>query len=315
MHPLAGWHRRIGGVRRGHLGLAWDRDAGIEAVGLSARFTLPTHAGEVEVLIIAVPDLVDRLVADQRRALALQVRAAQIAESLGASAIGLGSALAVVAGRGEALREHTRLPVTTGHAATAWAAGVILRQQLVGAEPVGVIGFKGAVGDAVAARLAAEGREVWVDAVGPAATRRARELGCQADDPVGVARRARVLLGASTTGPVLEPRQMPPDRVLVDLALPPTLAPGARPPGLRVIGGETLSVPGPIRAGFWGQVWLGMANYGRGRVFACLAEPMAMALGGHPGWSQGRRLAPEAVADVGATLTGLGYRPVSDPRR
>jgi predicted amino acid dehydrogenase len=314
VHPLAGFQRRLMGIRRVHGPLVLGQPAGVDAVGVSAKIRIPTAVGEAEGLIVAVPDLADELVADQSRALALEERAARVAEAEGALVIGLGSALAVVAGRGQPLSQATRLPVTTGHASTAWATAAITK--LVLAErglpkgPVAVLGFQGAVGEAVAGLLAQEGVEIWVDGSSPAAEKRARQLGCVPATLAEAVGRCTIVVGASTTGPVLDPALLVPDTTLVDLALPPTLSPGPTPPGFRVVAGEALRVPGRLRGGFWGAIWLLLAQYGRGNVYACLAEPAAMALTGERGWSHGRRLSLESVRTAGSVLTHLGFRPL-----
>lgn len=298
------------GVRRGHLPLALDGDAGIDAVGITARITLPTLLGPVEGVIVSVPDLPDRLVTDQQRALAHELRAVQLAEQAGVRAIGLGSALGVVAGRGAPLAAHTNLPVTTGDASTAWAcARITARLATEHPGPIGVIGAKGTVGDAVVQWLVDAGHEVLVDVQGRAA-RRAETVGARAVDRETLLERCRLVVGASTTGPVLSPSELSPGTRLVDLALPPTLEPGPLPSGCRVFAGETLVVPGRIRAGFWGRVWLTMAAYGRGCVFACLAEPIALAL--EPGVidSRARRLPLDQVKAAGQALEHLGFHPV-----
>ena len=287
-------------------------EAGIEAVGQIADVYIETAEGPAQGLIIGVPDTADALVADQRRALALQVRAAEIAQDAGAKYIGLGNALAVVAGRGEALSGVCPLPVTTGHAATAWACAKIATEVLQQRKQrrVGLVGFGGTVGQAVAAVLRRQDIEVHVDASGKKVTRQAQSLGCIPCELEELARKSDILIGASTTGPMLDPGWLRDGATLVDLALPPTLRPGRRPPGLTVVGGETLEVPGALRGGFWGTLWLTFANYGHGAIYACLAEPVAMAMRSRRGWSQGRRLTPEAVAEVGENLEVLGFRAV-----
>jgi predicted amino acid dehydrogenase len=313
VHPLQGWHRRLLGIRRMHGPLVAEAIGGIEAVGVSARLRLPTSRGEVEGVVVAVPDVAGDLVANQGRALELAARAAAIAESEGARAIGLGNALAVVAGRGAELAARAHVPVTTGHASTAWACSEIVREVLGGGRgPVGLLGFAGTVGDAIAGRLAETAVEVRVEARGAAATRRAAALKCVAVDTIEDVAACAVVVGASTTGPVIDASALRPDAVLIDLALPPTLRPGPVPAGVRRVAGETLSVPGRIHAGFWGAIWLLLAPYPRGTVFACLAEPAAIAAGYAPPGG-GRRLDPDAVERAGASLRALGFVPTARP--
>lgn len=315
VHPLLPFHRRLLGVRQLNVPLALGGDVAVDGVGITGRIKLPTSSGPVDGVIVAVPDLADRLVADQSRALAFELAALRIAEREQVAALGLGNALAVVAGRGAELQRHTSVPVTTGQAATAWACGAIAREVLgehgMPRGPVGVLGFAGTVGEAVALGFRARGIGTWVDATSRAAERKAADHGCEIGSPDEIVRTCRVIVGAATTGPVLDPRIVPADRVLVDLALPPTLGPGPRPPGLVVIAGERLRVPGRRRGSFWGRIWLELAPYGRRSVYACLAEPAAMAISGEGPFSGGRRLDLESVERVGALLLRLGFEPVS----
>ncbi len=311
VHPLRRWQRPLLGVRLLHLPLFLGHDAGIDGVGAVARVDVETAAGWCRGLVVSVPDTAERLAAEQGRALAHQERAAQVAMGVGVRAIGLGNALAVVAGRGKALAERTATPVTTGNASTAWACATITKQVLAdrGAPrgPVGLLGFRGTVGEAVAATLAADGVEVFVDVAGRAA-RTAEQLGCVPVSLDDLLRRPSVFVGASTTGPVIPAARLPTGAILVDLALPPTLEPGPRPSGLRVVAGERLRLPGAVRRDVWGAIWLALARYGRGCVFACFAEPIAIALGGVV--PSGRHLSVDDVAAAGAQLSRLGFRPV-----
>lgn len=314
VHPLVRWQRRVLGVRLAHLPLALGGPAGVDGVGEIARVVLNTTRGPARCAVIGVPDVAEDLATDQHRALALQKRAAGVAMALGARAIGLGNALAVVAGRGSALASAVDTRVTTGHASTAWAAASIVGQVLedrgTPRGPVGVLGFRGTVGHGAAALLRAQGVEVWVDARGHAA-RLADDLGCRPVPLEEVPRHATVLLGASTTGPVLDPCHLQEGTILVDLSLPPTLRPGPRPRGLRIVAGERLVVTGGIRRDGWGVLWLWMAQYGRGAVFACFAEPAALALTQEPPFSGGRRLSVAAMRRAGDALVGLGFRAVA----
>ena len=145
VHPLVAWHRRILGVRRWHLPLMLGKDdVGIDGVGVVGQVRIPTLQGYMTGLIIAIPDTADRLAQNQQRAAALRHRAAQIAIEHGAHTIGLGNALAVVAGRGAFMAERISKPVTTGDASTAWTCAqittkAISKHQLEN-EPIGLLG-------------------------------------------------------------------------------------------------------------------------------------------------------------------------------
>ncbi|MFK7930640.1 MAG: hypothetical protein AB8H79_20810 [Myxococcota bacterium] len=278
-----------------------------------ATLRFHTRRGWVTGHIISVPDLPEQLVGDQARAEGLQLRAVQLAADLGASVVGLGSALAVVAGRGEAASERVGIPVTTGHAATAWACADLARQAS-GDEAVGVLGFRSTVGDAVAALLA-EDRVIKVAARGAADHRRAKTLGVSACPEQELLSTCSVLVGAATSGPSVDPAALAPGTVLVDLSNPPSLKPGPTAAGVVVLAGETVSWPGAVRSGGWGTLWRAFAGYEGGLAYACLAEPLAAAAMGCEPWSAGRRLDAARVRACGATLTELGFRPTLHRRR
>lgn len=310
IHPLAPWQRRLLGVRHRDPRLLGGRHT--DRVRAFGRLRVETSLGHVEGVLIDVPDLPDALVADQIRALALQRQAATVAAAAGASVIGLGSALAVVAGRGRALDGETDLAVTTGQAATAWTCAALTRQVL-GDEPVGILGATGTVGAAVARALTGASRVLAV-----ARGRTASHLeahGVEVTDEATLLRTCRVVVGARTTGPTLSPGALHPGTVLIDLANPPSLHPGPLPPGVVVLAGETLAWPGRIGGDGWGRIWRRLAGYEGGSAYACLVEPLAVAALGEGPWSTGRSLDPDAVDAAGAALTRLGFRPRLHARR
>jgi len=314
VHPIFGWHRVILGVRRFHLPLFLGEDTvGTDGVGVIGDVDLPTNLGTVRGLIIAVPDTGDQLVTHQHRAEALRNRAAHIAVEAGVRTIGLGNALAIVAGRGTLLQQSLPVPVTTGEACTAWTCArlveMALTQHHLLGQPIGLLGFKGTVGHAVAAWLTDRGHRVWVAVTGASAGV-AKELGCSVVTTEALIEGCPLLIGANTTGPILDGRKLVKTQLLIDLALPPTLTRNTRPKHLRVYGGETLRVPGRIRAGFWGHLWLMFAGYGRGCIYACLAEPAVGAALGPEHCQRGRRLTVSDLDKAGRALLELGFHPV-----
>jgi predicted amino acid dehydrogenase len=241
---------------------------------------------DVEGVVVGVPLLPDELLADQAKALAWMERAVQVAAPV--AYVGLGSVLAVVAGRGQALSEACGLPVTTGNAATAWAATTITRQIAEG-RPVAVLGGRGAVGKAVAELLAADGLPVALDPV-----------------DVGL---YEVVVGAHTTGGVLPPTALRPGATLVDVALPPTLS-GPPPPGVTVLAGESVALPPGWRRDVWGHLFHVLAGYGWRSVYACLLEPLIAArVGRATPFAQGRRLDVSAIKAFGDAAEAAGFRP------
>ena len=193
VHPLVPLARRLQGLRCGSAGIALGVRAGTDPddCGVLARLR---YRG-VEGVIVGVPMLPTELLADQERALRCMLRAVQIAGPV--AHVGLGSVLSVVAGRGAALQAACGIPVTTGNAATAWAAWRIAERVAAGRR-VGVIGAKGSVGRALVELLGA------------------------APDPQDLGE-FEVLVGAHTTGGMVDPGRLRAGAQLVDVALPPTL--------------------------------------------------------------------------------------------
>ena len=268
-------------------------------------FSTPDARG----LVISIPKMPPWLLENQDAALELM---ASYARPLEVDAVGLGSLLAVIAGRGEPLAQALDVPVTTGAAATSWAAientlGVAER---LGVTEVAVLGFSGAVGQAVAVGLKAAGLEVAVGVRGKALARRAERLGlAHGSDVEAVAGRALVV-GAATTGGTLEPSALAPGTVLLDVALPPTLKEGPRPKGVRVFAAEALELPDGWTKGFWGGLYHYVSGYGPSVVYACLLEPMVLALSGRDRpFALGRRVDPQDLAEFGRLARDLGLTP------
>ena len=282
VHPLVRSARRLAALRTGRVRLlATDRPT-IDDIAVYARIGF----GEVEGVVVGLPLLPDELLADQARALLWMERAVQIAAPVGH--VGLGSVLAVVAGRGTALAEACGLPVTTGNAATAWAATSITHRIAAG-RPVAVLGGRGAVGRAVADVLAADGLSVAVDPVDVSAY--------------------EVVVGAHTTGGVLAPSALHPRATLVDVALPPTLS-GPPPAGVTVLAGESVALPEGWRRDVWGHLFHVVAGYGWTGVYACVLEPLIAArIGRETPFAQGRRLDVAAVRAFGAAAEHAGFHP------
>jgi predicted amino acid dehydrogenase len=278
VHPLVPAARRLMGLRTGRPGLLFGRRDGTDPDDCAelARFA---YRG-VEGVIIGVPLLPEQLLADQEGALRSMQRAVQIAGAV--RAVGLGSVLSVVAGRGVALQERCGLPVTTGNAATAWAAWRTA-ERLRGGRPVGVIGGRTTVGRALTELLGATA------------------------DPQDL-RDFRLLVGCHTTGGTVDPARLAAGTTLVDVALPPTLT-GPPPPGVEVVPGERLPLPAGWTRNGWAWCFHVAAGYGLQHVYACLLEPLVAVLEGRDTpWQQGRALTADTVRAFGdaAARAGLG---------
>ena len=307
VHPLTQLQCGVVGVRRLRMGMV---------VGLSGKGGPPGKIcdlsvdGVVHGEIISVPWTPQELLEDQDGAVEAMVTAVEQLE--GVTAVGLGSLLAVVGSRGQALAGQVSVPVTTGAAATAWAAignaEVVAKSR--GNNRISVIGFGGAVGRVVAEGLADKGFEVIAGGVGVRLEREAAKIGVQLMSPESAAGASQVIVGASTTGGILEPSVLQEGAILLDVALPPTLKAGALPSGAKVLPGEAVTLPDGWRRGFWGTLYHWLSGYGTDQIFACLAEPMVMSVTGRSApFSLGRRVTLADVEEFAEAVNCLGLTP------
>ena len=273
----------------------------------SGRICLLEMPGVAQGEVISLPWMPSELIEDQASAVDEMV---DLVEGLdGVQAVGLGSLLAVVGSRGEALAKRTEVPITSGAAATTWAAmkNTLRVLEVTGESSVAMVGFSGTVGEALGEALGRAGVEVWVGAKGKAVARRAASLGLKHASVEEAVRGRRIVVGAGTTGAVLEPSILEPHSILLDVALPSSLKKGRRPAGLQVLAAEAVALPKGWKRGFWGRLYHLLAGYGPSQIYACLAEPMVMAAQGRTEpFAQGRRLSLEAVDDFGEAAQSMG---------
>jgi len=219
-------------------------------------------------------------------------------------AVGLGSLCAVIAGRGEGLSTEVATPITTGSAATAWALLENIAQLHDGG-PIAIVGSRSPVGQVVADTLVSAGWAVRVDS-----PRTAHRLGLAAHDSLAqTIRGATLIVGAGTTGGILDPQILPNSACLIDVAIPSTLS-GPPPRGVCLYSGEALTAPKTWVRGGWGSLYHLLSGYGYNQVYACLAEALVMAVTGRTQpFSIGRSIDPESVKEFGHTAKELGFRP------
>jgi len=317
VHPFTDPVRRIAALRTARPRLAASRhpQPGHDDARPICRLVLDTPERLVEGIVVTVPLLPHQLLDDQEAALTM-MRAALARAGGAVDVVGLGSVLAVVAGRGTALQEEIWQPVTTGAAATAWAAAENAKAAAMGLGvwprgPIAVLGHRGTVGSAVLDLLQEDGAvQLHVAARGGQA-RRARGQGLEPfDDTAAAVAGCPVVVGASTTGGILAPAALERGAVLVDVAIPRTLSGPARR-GTRVLAGEAVVPPPSYRRGNWGAFYHLLATYGPSHLFACLVEPMLMAAEGRTEpFAQGRRVASADLRDIRRCAARWGFQPV-----
>ena len=278
-------------------------------------------AGQAQGIIIGAALDPQQMLDDQDRAMRRMMRGAALARAWAADqggalgAVGLGSLCAVVAGRGTALAEQVPEPVTTGGAATAWALwqntrAVAAATRAAGRDPgpIAVLGARSPVGTAVAALLVADGEAVRLDNRRAARAVQGDRV-TVADGPAAAAAGCDLVVGAGPTGAMAPASALKPGAVVIDVAIPATFT-GPRPPGVIELAGEALSLPEGWERGFWGRLYHLISGYGPRQVFACLVEPLVLAVEGRTApFALGRRLDLQSVRDFGRGAERLGFGP------
>ncbi|MET8042739.1 aminotransferase class III-fold pyridoxal phosphate-dependent enzyme [Micromonospora sp. NPDC005215] len=275
-----------------------ESDAGGRCTG-DVRY-LPHSAAE----LLGRPGEASRFVATQVRRLA----------DAGAELVGLGGATSIVGSRGVATARRAGVAVTSGNSLTAYAAHAlvttVLARLAVPAEEaeICVVGWPGTVAGAIANRLIADGcRLVLVTRPGrPPGSERERlpavGRATVTEDLAGSLARTRLVVAASSAGGLIDPAVLLPGTVVVDVALPRDVAPGAgHRSDILVLDGGLVRTDERIR--FDGSN-LGPTT----QLNGCLAETVVLALDGRAeSWSLGRHLEPGAVAEIGEMARRHGF--------
>ena len=306
VHALSPLHRQVMGLRFRHWSLVSGAANGSDPQHIRHICTFrygEQYVGEV----VGVPMPPELFLEDPELALKRLIRAVHWSarDGIQPAAIGLGSLCSVVAGRGEALQAHFEVPVTTGHAGTTWCLYRNISQRLAqtGPQPVAIVGASSPVGTALTKMLSRDGVSLFVDS-----KRAARKTNAVvASTAEEAASRAKIVAGAATTGPYLDPTCLMSGTQLFDIALPQTL--NDKPAeDIQVWTGETMSMPSQWRRGFWGPIYHLVSGYGWNTVLACLLEPlMVLAAGDGLPLAQGRVIQAESVMRFGEKASALGF--------
>ena len=308
VHALTPLHRRLMGVAMGRPGLALGLRSGVDPsqTGRICRFELE---GVAEGWVVGVPLLPAQMLMDQNRAVDRVVSSVSCVEEWDQQeleAVGLGSLFGVVGARGEAVAERLSMPVTNGGAATAWALSqnTLATVAQVGVNRVAIVGSNSPVGRVTTQLMEQAGLTVRVD--GSKAPKGTQAKAC--GTPEQTVRGCSVVVGAGTTGGILDAAALDPNSVLVDVAIPGTLK-GPPADGVVVLAGEAVAFPPGWRRGGWGYLYHLLAGYGPSQLFACLIEPLLLAVSKrNEPFSLGRRTSVESVQELGEMADQLGFR-------
>jgi len=245
------------------------------------------------------------------------VRAARVAQDLGARIVGLGAMTAVVGDAGVTVDRSVDIAVTTGNSYTVWTAieGAQRAAELMGADPsqahVAVIGATGAIGR-VCAQLLAETAPA-VTLIGRSEARLAEvaagiqgraQLHCTADPSAGLRDADIVIAVTSALDTVVPGEALKSGAVVCDVARPRDVSHkvARQRPDVLVIEGGAVEVPGPVDFHF-------DFGFPPRTAYACMAETMVLALEErYESFSLGRELSVARVREIAALAHKHGFR-------
>jgi 3-acetyloctanal aminotransferase len=279
------------------------------------------HGESTSGIVVSIPLLPDQILQDQARALEMVKRACEECAEWGAEIVGLGAYTGIIGSRGEKVGESVGVPVTTGNSYTVHSSLLGLRRLLgrIGRSLTGrkvvVIGYQGSIGLAIAKLLARQGVDLVLVGRGlekflpRSLATITHESGvsveccASVEEAVG---KSDVVLSATSSGAVIDPKWLAPGTVVLDIAQPRDVigSESARRDVL-IIDGGLVQLP---EAGGSGDV---LDAWTYGTIFSCLAETMILALDERAeAFSVGRELSLERIEEIGrrGETHGFGVR-------
>jgi predicted amino acid dehydrogenase len=249
--------------------------------------------------------------------LAKIIKAARVAQDLGAKIVGLGAMTSVVGDAGITVAGNVDIAVTTGNSYTVWTAveGARSAAELMGTRlseaQVAVVGATGSIGQ-VCVRIMAEhcpsvtliGRNEARLADVAAGVNGTAQITCTTDASAGLRDADIVITVTSAVDTVIPGEALKPGAVVCDVARPRDVSRQvmrSRPDVLVIEGGAVL-VPGDVDFHF---------NFGfpPKTSYACMAETMILALEErYENFSIGRDLTVERVKEIAALAGKHGFR-------
>lgn len=245
------------------------------------------------------------------------IRAARVAQELGAKVVGLGAMTSVVGDAGITIARNVDIAVTTGNSYTVWTAveGARRAAALMGTDPsqarVAVIGATGAIGQVCVRILAEEapaviliGRNEQRLAELAASVDGKAEITYTTDPRVGLREADIVIAVTSAVDTVVPGEVLKPGAVVCDVARPRDVSKQVvrSRPDVLVIEGGAVETPGEVDFHF---------NFGfpPRTAYACMAETMILALENrYENFSLGRDLSLDRVREIGALAQKHGFK-------
>ena len=245
------------------------------------------------------------------------IRAARVAEELGAKVVGLGAMTSVVGDAGITIAKSVDIAVTTGNSYTVWTAvegakrAALLMGTNVSQARVAVMGATGSIGQ-VCVRLMAEeasavtliGRNEARLAELAASVNGRAEIRYTNDPIIGLRDADIVITVTSAVDTVVPGEALKRGAVVCDVARPRDVSKkvAKERPDVLVIEGGAVEVPGEVDFHF---------NFGfpPRTAYACMAETMILALEErYESYSLGRDLSIERVKEIAALADKHGFK-------
>ncbi len=245
------------------------------------------------------------------------IRAAQVAQELGAKVVGLGAMTSVVGDAGVTIAKSVDIAVTTGNSYTVWTAvegakrAALLMGTNISQARVAVMGATGSIGQ-VCIRLMAEEAPAVV-LIGRNEARLAEiaasmdgkaDISYTTDPQIGLRDADIVITVTSAVDTVVPGDALKPGAVVCDVARPRDVSKkvAKERPDVLVIEGGAVEAPGEVDFHF---------NFGfpPKTAYACMAETMILALEQrYESYSLGRDLSIERVREIGALAKKHGFK-------
>jgi fatty aldehyde-generating acyl-ACP reductase len=246
------------------------------------------------------------------------IQTGNMAEKLGANILGLGAFTSVVGDAGVTIANALNIPVTTGDSFTIAMAVQAIREAAhvmnikIEAATVAVVGATGAIGRVCAELLAGEAARTLLvarDEKKLEALRDTLQLKARSElvisTKMDILKEAQLILTVtSSLHDVIQPEYLQAGSVVCDVARPRDVSAmvAAVRDDILVIDGGMVDVPGPVNFHF---------NFGfpDGKVYACMAETIALALEGRfEDYTVGRDITLERVREITAIADKHGFR-------
>ncbi|HSG44468.1 MAG TPA: hypothetical protein VLA72_15070 [Anaerolineales bacterium] len=274
---------------------------------------------EIKGWFIACPYTPTRMMELPERAVYRKIiQTGRLAEKLGAQMLGLGAFTSVVGDAGITIANALDVPVTTGDSYTVTVAVDAIREAArlmeipLGKASAAVVGATGAIGQVCAELMADDVERLYLIGRRQDALEELRDrLKVHARAELIISTTMDVLADAqliltvtSAVHDVIRPKFLQPGSVVCDVARPRDVSAmvAASRDDILVIDGGMVDVPGPVDFHF---------NFGfpPGKVFACMAETIALALEGRfEDYTLGKHISRERVEEIGSIATKHGFR-------